>query len=385
MVESSTEESVEARTSTVTRRSMLRTVGSVGGATAGLTIIGSSRAAPKSSKYVDIDYAYRRKELGDTSTPIILEQKEVARDWYEELRKVEKRRQEAKFEERSYVGEVYTTPPIRGGKGGEVHVGVYENPDGDVSPHLPSTQEAREKIPSKLDNTPIKTFVTGEFNLGCYEDDYGASVPTGAVMEKGYESGYCTLGAALHKDGNRYFSTCQHVFYGDTVSDEKLYNKDEDDAIGDIIEAHCKDDFVVAEPINGHSPSGRIVGSNGDVSDLTIVKQFTKDALQDKIANGESLTKRGVRTCETSGKIKVADGYIGYVDIGCGNRYQQLKWEGGFNGGDSGSVAYQKIGSANDTVGIAGTCNGTDPNLAAPNTFGTGAYKIKNYHGYSYV
>nr|WP_176705271.1 hypothetical protein [Halobacterium sp. GN101] len=127
--------------------------------------------------------------------------------------------------------------------------------------------------------------------------------------------------------------------------------------------------------VNRQDPPSTIRGR--DRSDLTIIKQFTKDALQHKIANGELLTKRGVRACETSGKIKAADAYIGFVGPGCGNRHQQLKWEGGFNDGDRGSVAYQKTGSANDTVGIAGTCNGTYPNPVSPNVFDTRKHEIK--------
>lgn len=204
-------------------------------------------------------------------------------------------------------------------------------------------------------------------------------------MEVGYETGYCTMGAQLNKDGNSYFSTCQHIFYNDDPESRKLYNQDDDAAIGDVIESYCTYDFVVAEPINGHTPTYRLANPNGTLSDLTIVEQFTKNALHDKVANDEELTKRGVKTCETTGKIRSANGYIGPVDIGCGFRNHQVKWgkdDGDFDPGDSGSIVYQKVGS--DQVAVAGTCNGWDP-VNKYIVYGQSAYSIKNNKGYTYI
>lgn len=351
-----------------------------------LPVIGSSRAAPRSNKFVDIDYALRREELGDRSTPITTETKEVSRDWLDSLRRAERARRAADFESRPYVNEVTLTPPKHGGSGPRLNVGVLENPDSDRYPDGLSTAEARDRVPEKVGEIPVDVFETGAFELGCYENDYGEFVPPGAQMESGYDNSYCTLGAALNEDGDRYFSTCQHLFDGDNPTSRNLYNQDEDAAIGDIVESHCQDDFVVAEPINGHSPAGRLAEDGGTMSDLTVVKQFTKDALQDKIANDENLSKRGVRTCKTSGEIGSANGYIGVVDTGCSDRPHQVKWgsDDDFDDGDSGSVAYQQIG--HDQIGIAGVCNGRDPNpLASAKVFGTAAWHIEADHGYTYV
>lgn len=63
-----------------------------------------------------------------------------------------------------------------------------------------------------------------------------------------------------------------------------------------------------------------------------------------------------------------------------------MKWgdDNDFDNGDSGSVAYQQVG--HDQVGIAGVCNGRDPNsLAAAKVFGTAAWHIEEDHGYTYV
>lgn len=136
-------------------------------------------------------------------------------------------------------------------------------------------------------------------------------------------------------------------------------------------------------PINNHKPTHSLADSNGTTSDLTIVKQFTQDALQDKMANDENMTKRGITTCETSGTIQSANGYIGYIHDGCSDRYHRLKWgeSGDFDDGDSGSIAYQQVGY--DQVGVAGTCNGRDPQNGR--VFGASAWWINDNHGYTYV
>ncbi|SDD98210.1 hypothetical protein [Natrinema hispanicum] len=373
---------VKNESSTVKRRTILGTIGSVGVGAFGLSVVGSSRADTGNGRYVEIDYALKRETLGDPTTPLVTETKEVSRDWLESLRRGQKARQEAAFEKQPFVNEVTLRPPMHGGEGPRIRVGIAERPDGLTS------QEAREQIPAEVDNVPVEVFETGTFELGCYEYDYGQYVPAGADMERAENNSYCTLGGALHKNGNTYFSTCQHVFAGEDEdpTDRMLYNQDQDDAIGDIIESYCTDDFVVAEPVNGHTPAGRLASSGGNLSDLTIVMQFTQDALQDMIAAEEELTKRGVRTCETSGVIEAANGYIGPVDVGCSDRPHQLKWgaDDSFDDGDSGSIAYQQVG--HDQVAVAGVCNGRDPNpFAAGKVFGTAAWHIEEDQGYTYI
>lgn len=367
----------------VDRREILSAVGAAGVGTIGLSTIGTARGDPLSGKFVDIDYALRREKLGDTSTPLTMETKEVSQDWHRSLRHAEQIREQIDFESRSYVTEVDLIPPKHGGSGPKIEVGVLQNPDRTFESELPSTQEAKENIPAEIDGIPVDVHETGHFELGCYKTDYGQYVPTGAEMEAGYNNTHCTMGAPLHKNGNSYFSTCQHIFYKDDPLTRKLYNQDEDAAIGDVVYHHCRDDFVVAEPINNHKPTHSLADSNGTTSDLTIVKQFTQDALQDKMANDENMTKRGITTCETSGTIQSANGYIGYIHDGCSDRYHRLKWgeSGDFDDGDSGSIAYQQVGY--DQVGVAGTCNGRDPQNGR--VFGASAWWINDNHGYTYV
>lgn len=366
------------------RREILSAVGATGIGTIGLSTIGSARADPLSGKFAEIDYALRREELGNTSTPLTMETREVSGDWYQSLKRAERMRERVDFESRNYVTEVDLIPPKHGGSGPKIEVGVLQNPDGTVESGLPSTQEAKEKIPAEIDDVPVDVNETGTFELGCYETDYSEYVPPGAEMEVGYDNTHCTMGAPLNKNGNTYFSTCQHIFYKDDPKTRKLYNQDEDPAIGDVVYHHCRDDFLVAEPINNHTPTYSLADSNGNTSDLTIVKQFTQNALQDKIANNEDLTKRGITTCETSGRIRSANGYIGYIQDGCSNRYHRLKWgqSGDFDDGDSGSIAYQKVGY--NQVGVAGTCNGRDP-ASNGRVFGAAAWWIEDNHGYTYV
>ncbi|USZ69076.1 hypothetical protein NGM10_04895 [Halorussus salilacus] len=366
------------------RREILSAVGAAGVGTIGLSTIGTAQSDPLSGKFAEIDYALRREKLGDTSSPLTMETKEVSKDWYQSLRKAEQIREQTNFESRSYVTEVDLIPPKHGGSGPKIEVGILQNTEKTAGPELPSSQKAREEIPAEIDGVPVDVHETGSFELGCYETDYGEYVPTGAEMEAGYNDTHCTMGAPLHKDGKMYFSTCQHIFYKDDPLTRKLYNQDEDEAIGDVVDQHCRDDFVAAEPINGHEPTYSLADSNGTTTDLTIVKQFTKDALQDKIANDENLTKRGITTCETSGKIRSANGYIGYIQDGCSDRNHRLKWgkSGDFDDGDSGSIAYQQVG--HDQVGVAGTCNGRDP-AANGRVFGASAWWIEDNHGYTYV
>lgn len=368
----------------VNRRRVLGTLSGAGAGLFGVSTLGTANADPGTGSVAEIDYALRREKLGDTSTPLTMETREVAGDWYRSLRHAEQVRQRANFESQPAVTEVDLIPPKHGGAGPKIEVGVVRNPDGAVEPSLPSTQAMKDRLPEAVDGVPVEVHETGAAELGCYKTDFGDFVPTGAVMEVGYNSSICTLGAPLNKNGNTYFSTCQHVFYQDSPTTRNLYNLDQDPAIGDIVYQHCRDDFVVADPLNGHDPTYRLADSGGTMSDLTIVKQFTKDALQDKIANDEQLTKRGITTCETSGRIRSANGYIGYILDGCSNRYHRVKWgqSGDFDDGDSGSIAYQQIGY--DQVGIAGTCNGRDP-AANGRVFGASAWWIEDNHGYTYV
>ena len=383
-MEMSNGKSAEHNGNLVKRRNVL---GTIGGGAIGLSLCGSSRAKAASSGLIEIDYALRREELGDSSSPLTTRTKQVSRDWHDSLIHAQRARRQGDFESQRFVREVTLTPPKHGGSGPRLNVGVLRNPDGEVEPDTLSTQEALERIPDNIGGVPINAFSTGDFQLGCYETDYGEDVPTGAEMEVGYDNTHCTMGAPLHQDGERYFSTCQHIFYGDNPGSRKLYNQDEDAAIGDVREAFCQDDFVTANPINGHTPSMHIGDPNGGLTTDVIVEQFTKKALQDMIAADEYLTKRGIMTCKTSGQIGAANGYFKWTGgEGCDERCHQVKWGGDndFDDGDSGSVAYQKFDQGQ--VGVAGVCNGRDPNpFASYKVFGTAAWHITDEWQYTYV
>jgi hypothetical protein len=299
--------------------------------------------------------------------------KNVPADWYNDVQHAEKVRDALDLHKNAGVNEVDVRPAKYGGRSSYIEVGV--------SPELARgnglvPETAKSAIPESHSGVEIKLKEVGVGKMACYTGDYGSTIPGGAVCRSGVGSSG-TFSSAMFKNNNGpYFATNAHLWAGasnPTTSYDMNHNSS-NEKVADIIEANCQLDYALGDPDN-HTPQQKIVAGGEDVT-----FQYTKSGINDQIGQGAHGTKRGISSCETSGEIYTANGYIGAVDKGCPNRGYQVKGEWDIERGDSGSVAFIDNGS---NVGALSMNAGFDP--LNDNAFGFGAYRLKAQQGLSYA
>lgn len=351
------------------RRTMLKSAGGLAIAGIGGPMATRVRASP--TEDVEITYSYSHKDVHNPEKGINEETKEVPKEWYSELTHARQVRSKKNFEKKPGVQSVSVLPGKYGGQSAKIRVGASEKTAEEADKHV---DDILGSIPDWSEGVEIEKEEVGiGKSVTCYDSDYGNSVPGGAKVETGDGSAYGTLSGAVYYIGyGPRFATNYHIFneYDDVAGKKMHHPESTNEAIGEIDIAGCGKDIVVAESINNHTASDEIAGTS-----LSVVGQYTKDGVDDLIAADKSATKNGVKSCETSGKVVASDGYIGYVDDGCGDRNYQVKGEWTTNPGDSGSAAYRDVGGGEAKVLSMNA--GTDP--LNGNTYGFGAYHLDDY------
>lgn len=303
----------------------------------------------------------------------------VPADWYNDLQRTKEVRDRIKLRNRPGVVETATHPGMFGGRNSYIFVGVSKK---QAQKDGKSVADAKANIPERVDGVKVKVKEVGNPTTAAScsgyttSADQGSIVPRGVQVETAYDS-FGTLAGIIYSEddfGHRpHFITCQHLWYGDGGDDEYLYHPYESDgAIGKNEWVDCKYDYAISGPVNGHTPSQGIIGT-----DINITGYYTQVGVEGLAANGEYASKVGNTTCFTEGQIRSADGYMGYVNGGCGNKGSQVKWGccGDVKPGDSGSLAYYQWGDSE--AWALSLCSGHDP-LANDRVYGTGAYQIAN-------
>jgi len=374
-----TESRIDWSETETTRRKALQAI-AAGTAGFSFTQVSTGVISGTSDATTEIIYAIRRNKSDDSSKLFIEKKKEVPADWYEDVQHAEQAYKNSQIATIIGVVEFDVLPAKYSGRNSQLRVGISKERANEAGKDV---EDVEEKIPDTVDGVEVVIDYVGVPTLtSCYDNDQGDIVPGGAKVSE-VDGGYGSLSAAMYPtccyapEGR--FATNQHIWADKSGYPPQydMYHPEEyDDAIGDIYKDDCELDFVMASGINGHSPTSDIVGTG-----LTVQEQYTQDGISDLAAQDETATKRGVRTCETSGKIVTANGYIGFVDKGCGDRGHQVKGEWYTDDGDSGSTVYRDIG--NGEAAALSMHAGKDPMNG--NGFGFGAYWLKEEGGYAYV
>lgn len=365
------------RFSNIGRRSFISTLVGLGfsvGTASQLTIEEVRGAA---SDEVPIVYKRTREDPTDHTSDIIAKTKYVPADWYNDIRRAQTVHDNGNLQNQPAV---VGTTVIPGKQNGSRSVISVELSRRQANQDEITIDEAKKQIPDSLSDVPIDITVLEGLSLGCYEEDYGDYPPGGAICHPGGSSGYGTLCAPMYDaEGNSYFSTCYHLW--DSPYEKLLYQHNTDsesEAIGEVVDFSCYDDFVVASPRNGHNPYGYIVEDGPYIGG-----QYTKDGILDLASTNKEVSKKGVKTCHTKGSVR-GIGYVAALE-GCEDRYDQVKWgTDTFDEGDSGSPTYYD--DNNDGVADALSINAgyAWASDGSEYTFGTGGYEIEDTWGYAF-
>lgn len=327
------------------------------------------------SDQVPIVYGMARSNPDDLDS-LEPRKKLVPADWYNDLQAATRVKEKVDFIHWDGVKGVGVIPGEYGGQNASVEVDILHR----------KADQLHGRIPEEIDGVPIDLREVGEGKPGgCNQNDAGENVPGSMVCVGDANSPVGTLAAPLIKNGKPYFSTCKHIFEGtgSEVTGKLLFHPDKNSAaIGEIVDTHCFDDFVVADPINIHTPDTRIEGASPD----EVIGQFSKSGLSDLKAQGEPLHKIGITTCHTKGQIGSVDAQTSHY--GCVPKDGQVTWGtcNDFDDGDSGSVTYHPDpDNPNSFIMIGSFCNAREPeDLGCDFTWGTGAYRIRNQWGYHF-
>lgn len=295
----------------------------------------------------------------------------VPADWYDDLRKAEQVYENAGFLQQTGTVGAVLKPGKFGGRNAYIEVEIQEPETGE---HIANV---RGSIPEQVDGVPVEVSEVEERKLSnCNEDHYSSSPPAGVRCGPS-SSTYGTLASPLFKNG-RHFCTNHHLF-GGNPDNEKLHQASSE-AIGNIVDYDCHDDFVAAEPINGYTPTRDIVDTG-----LHTWGHYTKTGVQNLAGNSATVHKQGVKTCHTKGSVQ-GIGSATSDTMNCALREDQVHWgnQGDMGDGDSGSIAYKATGTKNRALVVclnAGRTAYVDP---ADYVWGTGAYHIYQQYGYGW-
>lgn len=354
------------RVSGMGRRRFLKALSAAGitGASASYLTAGDVEAA--ASDEVPIVYAYRHEDPTRPEAGVETKVKYVPADWYNELEHARRVRRSMGLENLDGVVEAGVATGKYGGRSAHIDIGIAR----EAAQRAGTTfEEVASRIPASREGVEVKIREVGMPELtNCYNSDYGDNVPGSAII-KNTDGGYGTLTGGVYDSGaGPKFVTNQHIY--NSVSDDSMFHDDTSDtSVAEIYETKCNLDYVLGNPANGHSATQEIAGTS-----LTINYQYSRNGIDDLIAQDETAKKHGVRTCETSGKIVKSGGYIGAVDDGCSDRDFQVKGEWKIDDGDSGSATYRDMGDGD--AGILSMNAGRDP--LNGNAFGFGAYHLED-------
>ena len=315
------------------------------------------------SDEVPIVHSFEREDPGNPESSMKAVKKNVPADWYENLKHAEKAYNDAG---------IWRIPGV---VSCEVRPGEYGGRNAIITAQVEKSQKdaALEQIPSDVSGVPVEVTVGSNPQLhGCPSGDQGSDIGGGPKCTTGSGS-YGTLCSPAIKNNEKHFATAAHL-YANTSDESHVYHPgDAKAAIGKKEYDNCNLDLYVADPVNGHEPRMRIEGKSADV-----VGQYTQDGISDLAANNKNGVKLGANTCETTGQVYTANGYIGPVDKGCSDRGKQVKGEWDGAGGDSGGPTYRYVDI--DEVKILSMHHGQDP--LNDNSYGFGAYHLTNKSGY---
>ena len=356
------------------RRQLMKYLGSLGlgAATAATLTADDVRAA--SSGEVPITYAMHRD---DEAGQYIPQKKSVDAAWLNSVTVAHRVHDRRDFQSRP--GVVGTTVRPGSQDGGETEVTVEIAPEA-AHREGGSIDTVRKNLPTEVDGIPVRAIEAKEPELAnCYDDDpYGVNPPAG--VKCGDDDGnWGSLGSPMWNpdNGEFYFCTNYHVF-NDPQNDQM--HQEGSTAIGDVVDYDCYDDFVVCEGINGYYPSTKIVDN-----DVWTIGWYSASGIDDLASRDEIVTKNGVRTCQTAGKVK-GRGHVWVAeDTSCNARYDQVKWgnDTDMGNGDSGSTTWNYLGDGDAYVLNlnAGWTYTVDMNSYV---YGTGAYELFNMHGWGF-
>ena len=346
------------------RRRFLKAVSAAGLTGASAAWLTADDVVAASSDQVPIVTMFRHEDPTNPEQGVETRVKNVPADWYNQLQHARRVRRSVQAERIDGVVEVDTLPGVYGGRSAKIRVGISREAAQQAGTSL---ERAMSKIPAQQNGVEIEVREVGlPTTANCYDDDYGDTVPGGAIVKNG-DGGYGTLTGGVYDDGyGPVFATNHHIF--NDVSDDNMYHDTTvDDPVGYVYESVCNLDYVLGYTQYGHSASTTIADTG-----LSIEYQYAKTGIDDLVAQQLSATKRGVRSCETTGTVVSSDGYIGAVDDGCWDREFQVKGEWTIDNGDSGSPAYRQIGT--DEAAVLSMNAGRDP--LTNNAFGFGAYHL---------
>ncbi len=274
--------------------------------------------------------------------------------------------------------------------------GTFDDPaprlDLDATPNVDGLADLEELLadieytinyvqPSQPDFSPQGTVLEQGRRIEL-EDD---RVPAGTLCYAEEHVG--TLAPATYRDGDRFFTTSNHLFgsegslesehHGDSLY---LLHEEGRTEIGTVRRGFPEADVVVVDPEPPFTPTSTIDG----VSPSRVTGHFTKVGLADLQARGEPLEKVGAVGDHSSGEISGIDGVTCYYGGRC--RRGQLRWGSreAMTDGDSGSVSYHPDPRRPSKLLVGSVNNARTWWPGGDFTWGTAAYRIYERHGYHF-
>jgi len=369
------------QTSRMSRRKLLNTLASVGFALPTAIHITSEDIRAASSDEVPIVIGFDQEDPENPHESFTPVKKNVPADWYNNLQEARKAKEEAidEYSDIPYIIGIGPRSPKHGGENAKLEIDVEED----------KLDKAVDTLPEQINNIPVEIVPSGRGSPdSCNTSDDGKWIRGGnqCYAEDGEGNEGTLLPRMYNSDGKRRFATAQHLFNSDDddktdYTGKKLYHPTEShDAIGEVTESHCHDDFVICDELNDHYPQRAIKG----VSPETVSGQWTKDGLSDLEADDKKLRKMGRTSCETKGEIKNVDKYA-WPGFGCRPRDHQVAWGEGSDSedGDSGAPVFHEHPDEYRYLWIASMISWSDDG-SGDYVAGTSAYSIKNSHGYHF-
>ncbi|AGB14910.1 hypothetical protein Halru_0264 [Halovivax ruber XH-70] len=344
------------------RRNVLK---AVGGGSVSLTVAKTGSALPDNEKRLPVV-----KRGGE-----IIKTQSVPEDWWEHERHIIKLKNNLKDEYKyesgiSSVGISNSEEKIGPLKKSKLHIRVREDAKKDPSANPMSV------LPERIDGEKIDVIeYSGVDNHNCSRDNYCDSneynsLGGGARLDSNHSSfGYVIKDLDPVLMCSAHAITCAHV-----CPDYTLEHKGK--VVGQVTDLDPDQDWATVEITSDSEMdfSGKIHGTNRPISG-----HVTQEGLHVLKSDGETVYKRGAKTCKTSGEVSGYDEYLpdGY-STDCEGDDIYVHFTTCTDSGDSGSPHYREY---TDSIGVKrAAVIAPHKGSVGDTSVGCAAYRIANKH-----
>lgn len=290
-----------------------------------------------SSDEVPIVVGYRRKDLSDLTSERVPYKKNVPKDWYNQVQKSRRKKNEIADDVRSREGVLGV---------GLTSIDKSSRPGILVIVDKNKPEVGRRNIPTNVGDIPVEITESsrGKPFASCDTSQLRGWSKNNSDLYSGYEinvngsgdPGSGTNTCVVWDGQSSYGLSCYHVLKdsGNNVADGV------GNSVGTVTdERHCREDWALFSLDDvGWEQKVKFGQYDG------ITGSFTKDGVADLVNSNAGCSKVGKRTCKSSFEAEAYDVQY-WVEGDCGSAPHQVYYEAqsdDFKQGDSGSLVYHE-------------------------------------------